>query len=699
MAIMIPDVCPLDTSNGEKEIFRRLQKDSSTNDWFVLHSLDIAQHLRQERGEADFIVIVPQKGILCLEVKGASNIRREDGKWFYGSSSKGETRSPFKQASEAMFSIKNRLSERLPSNINPMYYSGVVFPFVEIDSPPDSNEWNEWELIDSAKLTANTFGGLVHNLIDKAKEHHQTVQTMWFNSTSKSPANNLEKLAIKSALRPDFEYFESPSSRLQRSEQEIKQYTEEQFEILDALAANRRVLIEGPAGTGKTLIAIENARRASSEGKSTLLLCYNNTLAAWITTLTESDKNIHVSTLHSLMERYRDPNHRFKNFRRGTYWTDELPEVATLSAMSLDTPPYDCIVIDEAQDLIRENYLMFIDSILKEGLESGTWTMLGDFENQAIYTRDIDHMDILENQASFARVGIRDNCRNTPDICDYVSSITDLDPPYRKTRRQSNNHRPEILYYTNKDEQTDQLISLLQGLTDEAMPSGQTVVLGPTRRGAAYQLLKPGDHKLPYTVHPFNLKGFTQVKKVADGLTIDPPSLDDYIKYSEGFSDNEIKIEFASSLRPAEVHKHVSTLLEDYMDANPEITNVMASSGNTDPAILASVITTLWGDLTEEHQEQLTVSLNNMYGNLLYDLNKDKSSNTQWDIFVPFAWYSTIHSFKGLEAPVVIITDINDLLSEQQKSLLYIAMTRATERLYILADSSQKQIINRILPS
>ena len=163
-------------------------------------------------------------------------------------------------------------------------------------------------------------------------------------------------------------------------------------------------------------------------------------------------------------------------------------------------------MIDEAQDLIRENYLIFIDSILKEGLESGTWTMLGDFENQAIYTRDIDHMDILENQASFARVGIRDNCRNTPDICDYVSSITDLDPPYRKTRRQSNNHRPEILYYTNKDEQTDQLISLLQGLTDEAMPSGQTVVLGPTRRGAAYQLLKPGYHKLPYTVHPFNLK-------------------------------------------------------------------------------------------------------------------------------------------------------------------------------------------------
>ena len=103
MAIMIPDVCPLEW--GKRNIQKtpkRLQYE-----WLVCASFPgYRPHLRQERGEADFIVIVPHKGILCLEVKGASSVRRADGKWFYGSSNKGETRSPFKQASEAMVSVK-----------------------------------------------------------------------------------------------------------------------------------------------------------------------------------------------------------------------------------------------------------------------------------------------------------------------------------------------------------------------------------------------------------------------------------------------------------------------------------------------------------------------------------------------------------------------------------------------------------------
>jgi DNA helicase IV len=48
--------------------------------------------------------------------------------------------------------------------------------------------------------------------------------------------------------------------------------------------------------------------------------------------------------------------------------------------------------------------------------------------------------------------------------------------------------------------------------------------------------------------------------------------------------------------------------------------------------------------------------------------------------------YSSIYRFKGLEAPVVVITDIDTLATQEQRSLLYVGCTRALHRLVILAN-------------
>ena len=48
--------------------------------------------------------------------------------------------------------------------------------------------------------------------------------------------------------------------------------------------------------------------------------------------------------------------------------------------------------------------------------------------------------------------------------------------------------------------------------------------------------------------------------------------------------------------------------------------------------------------------------------------------------------YATIHAFKGLDAPAVIITDLDEATSPNFESLLYIGMTRATDRLTALIE-------------
>lgn len=49
--------------------------------------------------------------------------------------------------------------------------------------------------------------------------------------------------------------------------------------------------------------------------------------------------------------------------------------------------------------------------------------------------------------------------------------------------------------------------------------------------------------------------------------------------------------------------------------------------------------------------------------------------------------YSTIHAFKGLDAPAVIVTDLDAAAVPNFEALLYIGLTRATDRLFVLIDS------------
>ena len=49
--------------------------------------------------------------------------------------------------------------------------------------------------------------------------------------------------------------------------------------------------------------------------------------------------------------------------------------------------------------------------------------------------------------------------------------------------------------------------------------------------------------------------------------------------------------------------------------------------------------------------------------------------------------HSTIHAFKGLEAPAVVVTDLDRQRVRNFEALLYVGLTRATDRLFALIAS------------
>ena len=74
--------------------------------WTVLHSLDLSPWNRGLRTEIDFVIIVPDQGILCVEVKSQESITFDGERWQPASI----TRSPFKQAADGRYTFYRRLA-------------------------------------------------------------------------------------------------------------------------------------------------------------------------------------------------------------------------------------------------------------------------------------------------------------------------------------------------------------------------------------------------------------------------------------------------------------------------------------------------------------------------------------------------------------------------------------------------------------
>ncbi len=54
--------------------------------------------------------------------------------------------------------------------------------------------------------------------------------------------------------------------------------------------------------------------------------------------------------------------------------------------------------------------------------------------------------------------------------------------------------------------------------------------------------------------------------------------------------------------------------------------------------------------------------------------------------------YCTVHSFKGMEAPAVILTDVDGLGAKRMRGLLYVGMTRARIQLSIIMHQDSQPI-------
>lgn len=279
MARMIPPTPAAGTqSDQERVVFAELERQLGP-DYVVLHSVTwLARNGRRARdGEADFIIAHPKLGVLVIEVKGGG-IGRDGSvdRWWsidrHGD--RHQIRSPFDQARSTMYALRDKVRDA--PTTRPFTYPiarAVALPDILLDRTDLGPDIDRAMVIDS------------HDLSDLGR----AIARAWTISDGPRPGKaGID--ALVELLRPSYELRRSGLfGEIARERQEFIQLTEQQKQVLSAIGGFRRAAIEGTAGSGKTMLAIEKARRLAAEGFRVLFTCYNKALADWVSDVLTHD--------------------------------------------------------------------------------------------------------------------------------------------------------------------------------------------------------------------------------------------------------------------------------------------------------------------------------------------------------------------------------------------------------------------------
>lgn len=492
MAKMIPSVIsPEIKSNAERKIFEWFRDDPATADWIVLHSLGIANHNKVIHGETDFFVLAPYMGLFALEVKGG-RVRRSDGIWSftnkYGKVTTKE-RGPFDQAWDGVFSIIADLKKKLDdahSYLSQVFYGiGVMFPDIEYTSAGCDEE--QWQVFDSND--GNKVGRYIKNLFEGSKRRWKEVYGKDVPDWKLPTEADVRYIA--SLLRGDFDKTVAMSVQIRYTEEALIQLTNEQYRCIDQLDDNKRCLIRGGAGTGKTLIAIEEVKKAAAQGLRVGLFCYNKSLGSWFEKyfedVPEELRPAFAGTFHKYMIGQIKKCGMKIAFPyggdTGLYYLKDVPDAAKQAVIKLQEK-FDKIVVDEAQDLINDNYLAVMNACLRGGMDRGRWSLFGDFSSQAIYNTDLtgkQMIDLLEDQFSFIKFRLTVNCRNTRNICNEISLVTGFEPP-SDVWSKVDGSPVQYLEFATEEEELSKLREILAALADGNIKPQQITILSPVKR-------------------------------------------------------------------------------------------------------------------------------------------------------------------------------------------------------------------------
>lgn len=413
MAVMWPRTLPPDVVSStlrstECEVFRRLE--AVLDDAFVVFYsrpwLGLKPDGEEIDGECDFVVAHATLGMLTLEVKGgAVACDPRTGQWT--SRDRWNVMHNIKNPVQQARSAKHELLGKL--NASPHWKArrirarhGVVLP--HSSAPPgDLGADMPQRIFCFAERFEDGFRNWILQRFGDAPGDEGHAKGL-----GRDGLQALEKI-----LARPFQLRTPLGTLLSRDDAALQALTRQQFHILRAIEAVPRAAISGGAGTGKTVLAMEEARRCAESGARTLFVCYNRGLATEVRHRLKDGPPVAAMTFHELCAALtgRAGLRRPQGVSERRLFEEIWPELLMQAFEGLADERYDAIIVDEGQD-----FLPLWWAAVESGLNPhGLFRIFYD-NNQRVYASAIR----LPEDVDLVPIRLTLNLRNTQRIHELV---------------------------------------------------------------------------------------------------------------------------------------------------------------------------------------------------------------------------------------------------------------------------------------
>lgn len=416
-------------------MFRRLSHLPA--DWTVLHSLGLARHERKPWSEIDFTVIGPL-GVLLIEVKGGV-VGRKAGKWMVRTADgrvESLGRGPFQQVGGAEAATRRFIEDRLPGTRD------ITFGYA-VATPDCTLEVDDLGVDRSCIIDARHVDVPVEQLV-------ASLFRVWADRTGRAEPTSVElSAAVVDAVCADV----AMAPDLRRVTDDVQQrmlaLTIEQQQAVADLCDSPAIWLAGPAGSGKTMLAVNEFRRCRAEGLSVAYVCHTSALADFVeSAVGPTDPMVLVGHRHQII---RDLHGK------------------------LSETEFDVLIVDEGQDLMDQEWLGAAGRLVKGGLERGWWRVFID-PNQALFS-PIDKNVVTAWMAHRPAVQrLSKNCRSTRPISLTTSALSGV--PFAPGGVEEG-PTPELLYVESTAEVAGLVLDRAAYLLGMGIEPSELVVLTP----------------------------------------------------------------------------------------------------------------------------------------------------------------------------------------------------------------------------
>ena len=471
MANMIP-VLPRPCSEASKEklIFETLK--TLPDEYYVFHSLNFdywgKRNTEKEykdalhEHQADFVVFNKTKGILIIEVK-AGNVCCEEGTWYQLNrmTSKKHIISPYDQAAQIKWDLFHSFDNAIIGSLKTKCKFQHAVWFVDITK-------DELQMQKTA-ADINIKRTLTHDALDSDKIQ-QAIDYLYSLPLEKNVQTNLTDNEandiLNKVLNPKIRLETSENTEIDTENKILNMLLNEQKNILNYLEDQKSAIISGIAGSGKTFLALEKARRHSVKGEAVLFLCYNKRLKDYLEnkySYDESMSNVKFFTIDGLSYKwckkidYKALKEKiydlFGNFPFQHIIIDEGQDFGIKNENSEYNPKEICDVIQELSNVVLEDeekngsFYIFYDKC-----------QLINCNNIPKYITDAD-----------CKLTLYTNCRNTANIA--KTSATPVNIKNKKVLHNDVESSKPKLFVSNSenDHQIEDIESCLQYCIDNKL--------------------------------------------------------------------------------------------------------------------------------------------------------------------------------------------------------------------------------------